>query len=655
MNVPSNPNPEPNPEPGTRHPRRLDASSRSRPRKRRRKAGADTDPAVLLDQLARALDARAHLPERESPLSRIPFVDELPRSAKTSPTASLSLGSEMDSMETRLMMNADLSWAAPMRAPEGVEANASFPLQRDYRVQSNQFAGGLSILYYVSPDPFFGNGNDRLVQVERVSADRSVEGDHAGLSPRITLNAPGTYYVFARVMSNRFVREVDNANNLSAPLRVDVVESGATPLAPSADSRLVYVSSSRGNDANSGLSPDAPVRTIAKAKTLLRDGMPDWMLLQRGDVFFESLGQWRASGRSEAEPMVVSAFGVGDRPLLKTGTQPGIVTSGGGGSPARINNLAVVGLSFHAHTRDPRDPAYAGNAGSDGVFWLRGTTGVLFEDNVFDSYKNGMVFQDFDNLGIQNVKIRRNIVVNSYSTDTHSQGLYASRVHGLLIEGNLFDRNGWNDLVPNAGPTMFNHNIYIQTDTSGVVLKDNIIARGASHGAQLRTGGIATGNLFLNNAINLLMGIVGSGVAENNVVLKGRDINPGLLRGWGIDVDPNDGTLVRNNIVAQSVSDNRHQMAIRQRDNAAYNDNIVFNWGTPAAAVSNPSPDVNAAAPFRDPTRDEARYNAEWGGSAPTLEDFLAQAARQSRSNFRAEYTAAAVIAYIREGFQRVA
>ena len=51
---------------------------------------------------------------------------------------------------------------------------------------------------------------------------------------------------------------------------------------PSPTARIIYVSSSEGNDLNSGLSPSAPVRTLEAGYDLLRDGQPDWMLLKRG-------------------------------------------------------------------------------------------------------------------------------------------------------------------------------------------------------------------------------------------------------------------------------------------------------------------------------------------------------------------------------------
>src|SRR5690606_36580387 len=59
---------------------------------------------------------------------------------------------------------------------------------------------------------------------------------------------------------------------------------GWTILTPCADSRVVYVSSSQGNDAFDGLSEATPKRTIAAGYALLRDGYPDWLLLKSGDV-----------------------------------------------------------------------------------------------------------------------------------------------------------------------------------------------------------------------------------------------------------------------------------------------------------------------------------------------------------------------------------
>src|SRR5262249_55910785 len=100
-----------------------------------------------------------------------------------------------------------------------------------------------------------------------------------------------------------------------------VDENGWTVFSPSADTRIVYVSSSTGKDTNTGLSPNAPVKTIAKALSRVRHGRPDWLLLKRGDVWTnEVFGYPKLAGRSASEPMLISSYGSGARPLLKTGS-----------------------------------------------------------------------------------------------------------------------------------------------------------------------------------------------------------------------------------------------------------------------------------------------------------------------------------------------
>ena len=106
-------------------------------------------------------------------------------------------------------------------------------------------------------------------------------------------------------------------------LSVTTDEQGWTVFGRSADTRIVYVSNSTGSDTNSGLAEDAPVKTLAKARTLLRNGTPDWMLLKRGDVWTENFTNWKTSGRDEDEMMVIGAYGSGARPKLNTGTAGG--------------------------------------------------------------------------------------------------------------------------------------------------------------------------------------------------------------------------------------------------------------------------------------------------------------------------------------------
>jgi hypothetical protein len=345
--------------------------------------------------------------------------------------------------------------------------------------------------------------------------------------------------------------------------------------------------------------------------------------------------------------MLVGSYGTGEqRPLLQTGAAGALWTSGAGGSPALMSHVAFVGISFHAHTRDPRSPAYAGTQGAAGVSWLRGTTDLLIEDCVFDSYTNGITLQNFDGYGIGNVRIRRSQVLNSYSLSSvgHSQGLYASGVDGLLVEQSLFDRNGWNPAVPGAEATIYNHNLYIQSDSRNVQVRGNIIARGASHGIQLRPGGVLDGNLFVANSISVLLGGT-LAEATNNVILEGKDIRPDLPRGWGIEVLEATVGVLRGNIVAHADTDNASRFAILdQSGDAEITDHVTYDWDV--------NTDAGTPGPFVDPERSVASYNAAQGGGA-TLEAFLDEARLQGRGRWSERYLARAVDDYIRDGFAR--
>jgi hypothetical protein len=56
-------------------------------------------------------------------------------------------------------------------------------------------------------------------------------------------------------------------------LAVTVDAQGWTDFTRGDDARTIFVSSSIGNDKFRGLSPKKPVRTLAKARSILRDGL----------------------------------------------------------------------------------------------------------------------------------------------------------------------------------------------------------------------------------------------------------------------------------------------------------------------------------------------------------------------------------------------
>jgi len=151
----------------------------------------------------------------------------------------------------------------------------------------------------------------------------------------------------------------DQSEN-AGPLRV---ENGWTTFDLSPDSRVIYVSSSDGDDSNDGLTPDTAKATPEAGFALIRDGFPDFLLLKRGDTWRDTtltrrdLGDGRVgrvefkSGRSEKERIVISSYGNSTvRPRLEIETH--FVNDSG----RDYHNFAISGLAFISYKKEPGAP-----------------------------------------------------------------------------------------------------------------------------------------------------------------------------------------------------------------------------------------------------------------------------------------------------------
>ena len=356
--------------------------------------------------------------------------------------------------------------------------------------------------------------------------------------------------------------------------------AGWTNLNPSPDSRLVYVSSSLGNDSNNGLSQSAPKRTIAAGKALMRHGFPDWLMLRSGDVFSESVGSWNTGGRSLSEPTVLTSYGSGPRPLVSSGGQGGIRISGLGPNNQPKNYITITNIHFRGRVGAPLSL-------ENGYFSLTPVVGLLIEGCVFERYQLGVVIQGFDGRH-QNPRLRRNVIIDNYATDnTHSAGVYMSGIDGLLLEENIFDHNGHISGVPEAsGPNVFRHDIYIQTDCTNSTVRRNHIHRAAANGLSQRSWGTVEDNTLVGNSIALLAGdMSGNGGVINirrNVISKGKDIDGNNLRGWGIDTKGATSGEMINNLIFNNLGNfpvgiliDPPQYPVR---NFTVESNKIFNW-----------------------------------------------------------------------------
>tara|TARA_B110000503_G_scaffold103004_1_gene153813 strand:+ start:5907 stop:7850 length:1944 start_codon:yes stop_codon:yes gene_type:complete len=254
--------------------------------------------------------------------------------------------------------------------------------------------------------------------------------------------------------------------------------SGWSILTPSEDSRLIYVSSSAGDDETAeyyaprdisdiqapGLIK--PFKTVHAALDQVRDDYPDWILLLRGDTWELADRVALKSGRSVTERSVITAYGdSGGRPLLKSNESEILRIW------ADVSYVAIVGLGLKAHKRDPESLDFSGWGNvvdSIGlhIYSPEGTVmgSVLIEGNYFNFFTKGINVQGGGSH--HDIVVRRNIVRNSYSEKAHAQGMYASHA-SVLLEENIFDHNGWYKKQEGSGneeaegqATMFNHNTY---------------------------------------------------------------------------------------------------------------------------------------------------------------------------------------------------
>jgi hypothetical protein len=442
---------------------------------------------------------------------------------------------------------------------------------------------------------------------------------------------------------------------------------GWTILTRSADTHVIYVSNSAGSDKNNGLSQSSPVKTIAKGLSRLRNGYPDWLLLKKGDIWTnEEFGILPVHGRSPVEPLVISSYGTGARPLIQTAGNLSGEAIGTQRNNANGDFVALIGLDFYAYTRDPSNPSFSLSGLHQqqiGFGFLNKINWFLMEDCKFSFYNgNAISYPNVSTGGMSNnVILRRNVIVDSYNPQIHSQGLYVDNIINLVLEENLFDHNGWNSMVSGAGANVFNHNIYINATSGQAILKGNIIARAASNGYQLRAGGVVEDNLLVANPIAGFVAGAKS-LVRNNVVMEGSDIDISNPRGWGLQVVSGDGSLLEGNVIAHVTSaDPPGSIIIESHStNTIVKNNIEYLWGPGppsimdkgTATVVSGNQDNLMASSYPDPNRSLASYHATLGG-APTTDAFLVEARKQGKDNWRTAYTAKAVNAYIRAGFGR--
>jgi hypothetical protein len=367
--------------------------------------------------------------------------------------------------------------------------------------------------------------------------------------------------------------------------------SSALPPAPEG-AIVIHVSTSTGVDGQDGKSPETAVKTVRRGQALLRDGQGDRLLLKCGDTFEEAFGNWNKSGASPEAPLVIGSYGDGPRPKVVSNQT---VFNLYGKAPL-LHDVVISNIHFRAAGRDPGAPDYDPAVPSGAaVRIVRPVHRLTIQDCRFEFFNGNLVLTGDKTRRLMEIAIKRCIVVDAYSSGgaTSGQGLYADKVDGLTIEDCVFDHNGWNEKVPGATANLFRHNIYISHDTSDVRVTGNVIANGASHGLQMRAGGLCEGNLFVDNAIHAVL--AGEDATfRGNVIVGGRDIDASNPRGFGVTIAAGKG-LVDDNLLVHKPTTSGGAITVEHGKwspetgvHVEIRDNIIYDWSGNALEVVDP-------------------------------------------------------------------
>ncbi|MEO0586165.1 MAG: hypothetical protein AAF078_00845, partial [Planctomycetota bacterium] len=191
--------------------------------------------------------------------------------------------------------------------------------------------------------------------------------------------------------------------------RDDLDEWGWTVVNIPSDVRRIYLSNN-GNDANDGATPETAIATLERAEELNKQqfGQPFAMLLHAGHKFQNRLNlempQGTTSKSTKDRPIVIGVYGDGPRPKVFGRLRVVKVRE--------INHLRVVGIQF-----------------TEGIDYHTPGTDILIEDCLFIA--SGININGFQG-AINDVRLRRNIVVDNFPRGGHSQGAYLDRITGLL-------------------------------------------------------------------------------------------------------------------------------------------------------------------------------------------------------------------------------
>ena len=351
--------------------------------------------------------------------------------------------------------------------------------------------------------------------------------------------------------------DVNNDGSLFDPLdieafykewaRVPQNESGWTPIEIDPQAVCLFVDPVNGDNTNSGLKMDKPLKEADVATVYYRVGNPSASEYHSGRIERVAV---LAFARGSSHPRLSLEFGG-----LQGNNGRVVITSYG---DASLPRPVVRGISISAECR--------------GNVWLidldiqgpgNGTpgTGVLLQGGQDNIRIEGCNIQGWQN-GIGNTHpvthwtVYRNTILDQWCDKAigHSQGFGPSQVRYADVSENVFDRNGWAGRADQR--TKFNHSVYGVSNSRDMDFKRNLVARSSNTGLQLRAWGMnAIDNVFIKNPANLTFGhdstnpsVVPDGKATGNIII-GTVRNEPWMAGSALGINVCKGLEVENTTI----------------------------------------------------------------------------------------------------------
>lgn len=268
--------------------------------------------------------------------------------------------------------------------------------------------------------------------------------------------------------------------------------TGAWAGQPGGD-RIVFVSSSAGNDSNPGTS-GSPKATLAAGLAQLRAGHADWVLLKRGDTWTISGGNTvNVSGVSAGTPAGIGAYGTGARPVIVQSTGSAGVFNFDGGL---ISDLVVRDL----YLKNAATVVSGGGGGASvAVNVNRLGSRAYFENCVIEGFAGGIQINPNDWASTRTMTYRKDDWIRRCAFVNQIWQPACQTAAPLFVRWSM--RTTIDQCVAGVDTTSgfhVGHHLYAEDYSRDIRVRDTLVYQGGLTSLAIRSSGKMTGNIALN-------------------------------------------------------------------------------------------------------------------------------------------------------------